>query len=36
LRLYHPESGALMTWESPLPDDMTELLTLLRDARNGD
>ncbi len=36
LRLYHPESGALMTWESPLPEDMTELLTLLRHARDGD
>ena len=36
LRLYHPASGELMTWESPLPDDMTELLALLRHARDGD
>ena len=36
LRLYHPASGDLMTWESPLPDDMTELLALLRRARDGD
>ncbi|MHB8250459.1 MULTISPECIES: 23S rRNA pseudouridine(1911/1915/1917) synthase RluD [Acidithiobacillus] len=36
LRLYHPASGDLMTWESPLPDDMTELLALLRGARDGD
>ncbi|MBU2723637.1 RNA pseudouridine synthase, partial [Acidithiobacillus ferridurans] len=35
-RLYHPASGELMTWESPLPDDMTELLALLRRARDGD
>ena len=35
LRLYHPASGDLMTWESPLPDDMTELLALLRGARDG-
>ncbi|MEY2335771.1 23S rRNA pseudouridine(1911/1915/1917) synthase RluD [Acidithiobacillus ferrianus] len=35
LRLYHPESGERMAWESPLPEDMAELLVLLRRARDG-
>ena len=35
LRLYHPESGERMAWESPLPEDMVELLVLLRRACDG-
>ncbi|MDJ0807703.1 MAG: pseudouridine synthase, partial [Gammaproteobacteria bacterium] len=30
LELQHPASGALMVWESPLPDDLQRLLELLR------
>ena len=30
LELDHPVTGARMKWESPLPDDMVWLLTLLR------
>lgn len=29
LRLEHPETGELMTWESPLPDDLAGLLATL-------
>jgi 23S rRNA pseudouridine1911/1915/1917 synthase len=30
LELSHPQSGERMQWESPMPDDMRELLTVLR------
>jgi len=30
LSLTHPISGELMTWKAPLPDDMTELLEVLK------
>jgi 23S rRNA pseudouridine1911/1915/1917 synthase len=32
LALTHPDSGATMRWESPLPDDMTALIDALADA----
>ena len=35
LKLYHPETEALMSWESPRPEDMEALLQLLRQARRG-
>lgn len=31
LELPHPETGATCTWESPLPDDLRDLLEALRD-----
>ena len=35
LGLIHPGSGAELTWQAPLPDDMRDLLTLLRDDVRG-
>ncbi len=35
LGLRHPVSGDAMQWESPLPHDMLELITLLRSDRDG-
>ncbi len=32
LALIHPDSGLEMSWESPLPQDMADLLAALRDA----
>ncbi len=32
LQLAHPESGAALHWEAPLPEDLAELLAALRDA----
>jgi len=31
LGLIHPQSGEYIEWEAPLPDDMQQLLTVLRD-----
>ncbi|MGV6826011.1 MAG: 23S rRNA pseudouridine(1911/1915/1917) synthase RluD [bacterium] len=38
LELTHPESGELMAWEAPMPDDMLHLLDVLRQdaAADGD
>jgi 23S rRNA pseudouridine1911/1915/1917 synthase len=33
LELIHPRSGEMIRWETPLPADMVELLTLLEDDR---
>jgi 23S rRNA pseudouridine1911/1915/1917 synthase len=30
LTLIHPISGELMSWKSPLPDDMIKLLAILK------
>ncbi|MDR7925682.1 23S rRNA pseudouridine(1911/1915/1917) synthase RluD [Acidithiobacillus thiooxidans] len=35
LKLYHPETEELMSWESPLPEEMEKLLDLLRQARRA-
>ncbi|CAE6943686.1 23S rRNA pseudouridine(1911/1915/1917) synthase [Pseudomonas marincola] len=35
LELDHPETGKRMKWESPLPDDLVWLLTLLRQDREA-
>ena len=35
LKLYHPENEELMSWESPLPEDMETLLDLLRQVRRA-
>jgi len=35
LGLIHPGSGAELTWQAPLPSDMRDLLTLLRDDVRG-
>lgn len=35
LRLIHPASGELLSWESPVPQDMEDLLDLLRSAGHG-
>jgi 23S rRNA pseudouridine1911/1915/1917 synthase len=29
LTLRHPQSGEILTWEAPLPDDMQQLLAVL-------
>ena len=35
LTLRHPESGETLSFEAPLPEDMDELIELLRDYRDG-
>ncbi len=35
LALTHPGNGKTLCWEAPLPDDMTELLRLLREGMKG-
>ncbi len=35
LTLRHPESGEMLSLEAPMPDDMDELIELLRDHRDG-
>jgi len=31
LSLQHPNTGEIMNWQSPLPEDMEQLLTSLRE-----
>ena len=35
LALTHPQTGQRLQWQAPLPTDMTELLTLMRDHHDG-
>ena len=35
LRLIHPDSGELLSWESPVPEDMEVMLDLLRTVGHG-
>jgi 23S rRNA pseudouridine1911/1915/1917 synthase len=35
LELDHPTSGKRMSWESPLPDDLVWLLSLLKQDREA-